>query len=366
MKKIIMILTIFLILIAIPVTVYLVVQQQELRKKAAPATTLSVTPSTITKNVNDEFTVEVKVDPGENQILAAELHVTFDSTKLEALSITNGPMMTNVIAPGIIESGLASITVGAQNTASPVQGIGVIASVRLKAKDITTSPIQIKIGPNTFLTGPGEGTKNLLIGSTPASITIKSSGSNESTVTPTQNPTSAVTPSTTPSITSAPVHTPTPTTSQTGTITPTPSKTPTPTPTSSSSANQVSVSYPTNSTNVSTKRPTITGTAPANATVTVTIYSTPQTCVVVASSSGTWSCTPQSDLADGPHNVVVSVVHPTTGQTYTTTQSFVVVTSSTLTASNGVPVSGDPVATVALIITGMSLVGTGLYTATKK
>jgi hypothetical protein len=155
--------------------------------------------------------------------------------------------------------------------------------------------------------------------------------------------------------------------SQTGTVTPTPSKTPTPTPTSSSgSTNQVTVSYPTNSTNVSTRRPTISGTAPANATVTVTIYSTPQTCVVVASSSGTWSCTPQSDLADGPHNVVVSVVHPTTGQTYTTTQSFVVVTSTALTTTNGVPVSGDPVATVALIFTGMSLIGTGIYTARKK
>src|SRR3990167_3023303 len=73
-----------ILLIAIPITVYLVQKQQELRSRAAPSTTLSVMPATKTATVGETVSFDIVVDPGTNLVSVLTLVINYDSTKLEA------------------------------------------------------------------------------------------------------------------------------------------------------------------------------------------------------------------------------------------------------------------------------------------
>ena len=141
-------------------------QQQELRSKAAPATVLALNPKTTTKTKGDIFSFDIQIDTASNNVAMAELHLMYDATKLEALSITNGPLAPKIAASGVVGSGTASITVRAENTTKPIKGTGTIAVIRFKAIGATDVPIQVKFDTTTFVSGLGESNPNVLTSST--------------------------------------------------------------------------------------------------------------------------------------------------------------------------------------------------------
>ncbi len=334
MKKLVFILVILLLLLAIPASVFLVAQRQELRKRAAPATTLSIVPATLTKAPGDVFTMEVKIDTGVNQVIATEISLTFDPEKLEAQSITNGSLFPNILTSGLVDRGVTSISVGAASSAQPVTGTGTAAVVRFKALAGTgDTPATIRFGPNTFVGGLGESGKNILIGSNPSRVTISGSA--------------------------------TATTGSTSTATASATLTPTPTPAGGSFGQQesttsaVQITTPIKNASVSTDTPTLTGKAPPGSTVTVTIYSTPITVTVTADSNGNWTYTPTAPLEDGPHNVVVSTV-VAGGQTVTASSSFVVASGTEGSSTSATPVAGSAETTLLLLSLGTLLLVSGL------
>ena len=111
-----------------------------------------------------------------------------------------------------------------------------------------------------------------------------------------------------------------------------------------------------------TDKPTIQGKAAPGSTITVTVYSTPQTATVVADQNGNWSYTPQVPLESGPHNVVVSVAEES-GKTQTATAAFVVSEGSAIggAAESTLPVSGTTETTILLIMIGSACICIGLY-----
>lgn len=350
MKKILVILTSVILLVAVPATVYFLGQQQELRKKAAPATTLALSPASITKKVNDVFSLEVIIDTGENQVVAAELHVNFDPTKLEVQTITNGPLFPNILTSGTVEQGTASITVGVADAKQPVKGKGTVAVIRVKGLAKTESPTSIKLGSNTFVGSLGEGATSVLVGTTPATATITESQA-------------AATPSPTPTRKAA--STPSPKTSG-STPSPddalTPSLTPTPTSTDSVHASpsatplvNLAILSPSQDSTATEDRPVIRGKAAPGLTVTITIYSTPQTVTVTANDDGDWVYTPDTPLESGPHNIVASVTDQN-GQTQTATSAFIVAASQRQVGGsateNAVPVSGTVETTMLFLLVG--------------
>lgn len=339
MKRVGLLLVVGLMLVAIPVTIFLVSNSQELRKRAAPATTLAFSPGAISKKVGDTFSVDVTTDTGANQVVAAELHLVFDPVKLEAQTITNGPLFPNILASGIVDRGTASITVGAQSATKPVTGTGTVATVKFKALEKTDAPIQIRFAPNTFVGSLGEGSTNVLTGSTPATVTITDGGTNTSG-------TASATP------------TPTPAT----TLTPTPTlkagTTPTPTP-KAASPSAVLITSPVKDASSPTNKPTISGKATPGSTVTLTIYSTPQTVVVTADANGNWIYTPVTALDPGPHSVVATATDPT-GGTQTATTTFVVATGTESATQSAQPVSGTAEITYVLIALAILFVASGI------
>lgn len=347
MKKLLQLAAGVLLLVAIPITIFVAGQRQEVRKKAAPATTIALSPATLSKKSGDVFTMEVTIDTGDNQVVAAELHITFDQTKLEAQAITNGSLFPNVLASGTVEPGAASMTVGAADAKQPVRGTGTIATIKFIAKEKTDSPTSIKLGSNTFVGGLGEGATNVLAGTMPASVTITKDIVNS---TPTPTPVPTLTP------------TPTSTTSQatsSAQLTPIPSATPTPA--VSASTDSLTIVSPVSKDTATSDKPTIQGKASPGSIVTVTVYSTPQTVTVTADADGNWSITPVNALETGPHNVVASVTDQN-GQTRTAETAFVVASANAIGGSEStIPISGTTEVTLALLSMGILMLCVGVW-----
>jgi hypothetical protein len=356
MKKILVIIGILLILIAIPATIFLVKQNQEMRSKAAPATSLALIPANITKNIGDSFDLTVQIDTGLNEIFVAALYIAYDPTKLEAVSITNGPLFPNVLISGAIDTaGKASITVGAANQMTPIKGTGIAATVKFKALAATSGPISVQfVNPDTFVGAKQEGATNVLVGSVPARITINSdntqsgaSGQNNATFASQSATIISPTPSPTISLESTPQVTPS-TTITTASLTPTQTTT-----------NILTVNAPVE--NSDADQPELSGKAPPNTNVTITIHSTPITITVTSDANGNWSYIPTTPLDPGAHNIVVTATDPANNNVLSASTSFVVTQNQSDATGSATPVTGNFSATAILTLLGIIIVLTGLF-----
>ena len=329
MKRAVLIIFAILTLLAIPATIFLVSRNQELRQRAAPATTLTLVPSTLTKKVGDEFSLEAHIDTAENQVVAVQLKLVFDATKLEAVSITNGTLFPNILSSGVVDSGTASIAVGASNTVTPIKGTGTAAVVKFKATAPSASPVSVRFAADTFVGALGEGSTNVLTGTTPATITISGGAESQNEATPS------------------------------GTLTPT--LTPAPTSTESATSSALKILTPTTNESVANPEPLIKGKAPPGSTVTITVYSDPITVTVTADANGNWSYQLPQALAQGPHTIVVAAQDPQSGQTKTATLAFVVASGSQNGASgSAMPVTGAVENTLFLLGLGALFIVVGM------
>lgn len=228
---------IILLLIILPLILFVAKQSQDTRTQAAPASTLTFLPSSTTfapinKSVDEEFSVDLMLNPGQNQIVLGKIEIIYDSAKL-SLSPTNPISVNSASFPIVIEGPIYSpgkiLIVLSSGPSSAIQATTKVLTLKMKAKT-TLGSTQISLGPNSLLTSiaPGDsGPDNVLSSTTPAYIKIN----NAPTQTPTTNPTPTPTRTPTPTPTRAPTPTPTRTPTPTPTISPTLTRAPTPTPT---------------------------------------------------------------------------------------------------------------------------------------
>lgn len=179
---------------------------------------LTLIPSTITGTVGADFTVAITMNTNNKTVSAAELHLTYDSTKLEGKTITAGTYLPVILSQGTIGTGAATIILGSSPT-EPKNGSGILATLTFRSLVALSSQItfsnQTKIavmGSSTNQVGDMNGTQINFVASPTPTLTPGPS------VTPTSTPTPE------PSATSTPSSTPTPI----STLTPTSSPTPTP------------------------------------------------------------------------------------------------------------------------------------------
>jgi len=191
MKKIVFLVVGLLLLVTIPAIVYFAGLQQDIRSRAAPASTISFNPTTITKPVDEQFTVNIDINTGTNSVTAVKVVVLFDSTKLEATSITNGAFAPKITASGVVAAGNASITVAANSTTSPMQGTGTVAIIRFKGKAATTTPIKLEFDPTTFASGLTESTNVITTKGTASVIITGTTAAANTAISPTATPTAS-------------------------------------------------------------------------------------------------------------------------------------------------------------------------------
>lgn len=193
---------ILLLLVGIPVSVYFVQQEQEIRSRAAPATTLSFQPdsssgSPITKGVGEEVPLDIMIDPDSNLVSFVKLEIQYDPDKFTAANnafqvnsavfptVLGGPVYT----PGKI---VVSMSVGTDPTKA-VQTKVRAGTLKLNAIATTgeDTPSFVAYGVNTLVTSLGpndQASENVLDQRIPAAIVITDGSEEEPTPEPTDEP----------------------------------------------------------------------------------------------------------------------------------------------------------------------------------
>lgn len=209
-KKLLLLGSIVVLLAAIPLTVYFITQQQEIRSRATPATVLSLCDPTKTTSCESSVSAEtgktvsldVIMDPGSNQVSFIKLHITYDPTKLELSSgglVPNTTVVTTLKDP-VYSSGSVVVSLGI--VVNPTVGVDVtksiasptkIATITFKALAPTTTANQVVFGNQVVVyanneTGdpnaPYPANLNVLSTTKPALVTITGAA----TATPTPTP----------------------------------------------------------------------------------------------------------------------------------------------------------------------------------
>lgn len=197
-KKILLLGFIFVLLLVIPLTVYILQKQQEVRSRAVAATKLYFSqPSqtaeltTLQKTIGETFNLDLVVNPGtnQNQISFIKLNITYDSAKIE---VVDPKLRINATAfPATLEapsytSGIASVTVSVgADPASVITQVTKVADITFKVKATSPSTTSIAFTGSQVLSiaTSDQPSENVLIGSgTPLSLTI---GGAAATPTPT-------------------------------------------------------------------------------------------------------------------------------------------------------------------------------------
>jgi len=242
--------------------IYLVKQRQEIRKLAAPATTIYFSPSTKTVNVNEIVSFDILANTSENALATIRLDIAYDSTFLQPISLNfNSALLPQSLRPVDLSqsgkiTGSAGVTPGSLLSGTDQK----VATISFKTLSEAPSGTNISFGSDTsaysatkaepvgsnLITSYGEAQIN--IASSPLSpspsptaeptLTISPNPTTTKTPTATASPTSTVSPTTTPASTPIPTTSPTttPVISQVGigeslTTTPTTLITSTPIPT---------------------------------------------------------------------------------------------------------------------------------------
>lgn len=190
-KKLLLLGLIVSLLAAVPLTVYFLQQEQKTQTKAAPATTLSFTPSStqsapLQKKVGDTFSLDVNIDPGnnKNQVSFVSLVITYDTTKLATASGTcqqaicpDTTKFPATLEGPIYGNGTITITlsVGADPT-NVIQNPAKVAAVTFKALlETGASPMQVAFDNRTqalSISSTDQPSENVLVSKIPAFIAI--------------------------------------------------------------------------------------------------------------------------------------------------------------------------------------------------
>lgn len=390
MKKIFLILTMIILLAGIPLVVFYSKQKQELRQKAAPATSLEIKPASESAKINDVFTKTIAIDTGENVVSAAKLEITFDKTKLKATKIEAGDFITEILEAGVITEDKATIMLGSGGGLAK-KGSGMLAKVTFQAL-ASGENTRITLSPATKVAGAEEATDVLTTKGVYGTVTI-TSDSVQPTVTLTPTPEGGETPTEAPTLAPTVTNTPLPTatpTEDTGGSSDSSSGDGSSDSSSGGDSNgtvdnrlsdsgtggtndsgplgniggsegagtgrtyEFVLTNPPKGSVVRTQKPLIKGKAKPGSTITYTIYSDPITGVVTVDANGNFEITPDSPLADASHNITLTE-ESSDGTSRTLASNFVVQTKAP-------PVSGNikPIFIIGGIAIGLILLGFGI------
>ncbi len=363
MKKVLLYIGIGLALLAVPVTVFVVGQNSDSRKKAAPASTLAFSPASTTINVGEKFTLAVKLDTADNQVGLVQLRIVYDPAYLEAEDVTNDAFAPSIkVSKKIDPNGKASITVGAKDTTHPINGSGTIATITMKAIRESATPILVKFtpSPDTMANALGETAEDIIIGRSPASITIHN---------PNQIATSTLTPTPTVKLGNSTASSPSPTVKLSPTPIASSSASPLSTATQSASlstsatSSAIVITSIKDNEQINTDTPVIRGKGIPGSTITIIIHSSSeQTAVVTVDANGNWVYQPSAPLEPGDHTVEAMTTDPNTGTTQSDVTAFVVASGNeSVSASTGsaIPVSGSYSSTLLTITLGILIIAVG-------
>lgn len=180
-----------ILLAAIPITVYFLQQQQEVRTKAEKSTTLSLIPAAKTVNAQEKFTLDINMDPGKNVVIGTTLSINYEPSKIATVDaglVVNLSAFPNMVGDIVYSSGNILVTI--QTGLSEPQLVRTptkVATINFKALAATTNT-NVSFGNETAVFATlADPETNVLSTANSAKITI-----NDSTTSGTPTPTASI------------------------------------------------------------------------------------------------------------------------------------------------------------------------------
>ncbi len=209
-KRLLLLGFVVVLLVIIPLTVYLVQQQQKLKVGATPQTTLSFNPASTSVTSGQNFSLDVSLDPGTNpgnQVSFVKLTIQYDPTKVATTGA--GLAANTAIFPSVLQGPTYT-----SNTASITLSVGsnsqnVISTVQPKIATINFQALNTSAAAQTQVSFVYDTTQN-----SPTQIlsVAPSDQFSENVLASPQSATIAIAPSTaSPSASASPTASPTPT-----------------------------------------------------------------------------------------------------------------------------------------------------------
>ena len=185
-------------------------RNQDIREKAAPASSLSILPSSQIKNPGQSVNFSVKIDTGANNVTGVDIQIKFNPSAIQITQIQPTSALssfTNVIKNQIDNTaGKAYFAAFTLDSSRALNGnfdiLNISGTIPNSAAD---GSYQIGFDPATLASATNEGV-NVIIAMTPGSVNVAASGGS----TPTPTPVSTPTPIGTATPTAAPTKTATP------------------------------------------------------------------------------------------------------------------------------------------------------------
>ncbi|MDD5084316.1 MAG: cohesin domain-containing protein [Candidatus Moranbacteria bacterium] len=139
---------------------------------AAAASTLLFNPATTSVGVDQQFTLEAKVNPGTNAVSGVDMRVTYDQTKFRLDSITPSSTFSLELQAASINNttGNASIALGVPFGTPSVTTTSTVATLSFHSLASTTNS-SIAFTTSSLVSADGE-SGNALATRTPASVTV--------------------------------------------------------------------------------------------------------------------------------------------------------------------------------------------------
>lgn len=190
-KKILLFGFVIVLLVAIPLTIYFVSEQQKTKTSSVPSTTLSFTPNSQSINLGSDANFDINIDPGSNSVSFVKVIISYDATKLatEGTGFINSGSFPSLIQGPIYEPGTISITLSIGANAPPINKPAKLGTLTFKTVAPTdTVPTQITFGNQTQVLAvgtAGQFNENVLSTTTPATVNINGAVASP---TPTQTP----------------------------------------------------------------------------------------------------------------------------------------------------------------------------------
>lgn len=224
----------FAVLLAIPLTIVSLKNPKENRTAASGNATLYFSPSNLSKNTGESFSVDIMVNPGTHAVSYLSLDILYDPAKLtvDIVSFTpNASAFPSLLEGPIFNSGRirAELSVGFDPT-NAITTITKAATVSFKAEAPTDGEeAMVHFGESSYIlsVSPSDNATDNVLGTvTPLQLTLTGDPTGNGGPPITQIPTFGG-----PTPTPLPTMTPSPTPVDENTPTPEPSSTQTPTPT---------------------------------------------------------------------------------------------------------------------------------------
>ncbi|MGE5042469.1 MAG: PKD domain-containing protein [Candidatus Levyibacteriota bacterium] len=171
---------ILLLLAVIPITLYVVKRQTDMKSKAAPNTVISFNPNSASTTIGQNVSLDVMADPGQNLVSIVEMTIKVDPNIFQIVSLdrNSAAFPGRLKGPTINNDGTVNLSVTTTNDVTKaLQAKTKVATLVLKAKAATNGASQIRFSaaPATqafSIAGADGATENVLSDMGTASVTV--------------------------------------------------------------------------------------------------------------------------------------------------------------------------------------------------